>query len=481
MKTNMKRRRGFTLVELIITIVVVGIILLTLTGFLTNGLSYHAYNSREFSVQTDVKYVATHVGQQIKNATVTFIVTADDYSGRAEGLTPGWNYIGQNEAGTQLVEFIYNKNTGKHDKRVLTQGAPGMKYEVIFDKDNETDDKLVAFDVTGWLEQRTSSAGGDHRYSLNSRVSADRSNMVFSRATPTKPGIALAHRSDPIPKGLQINLTMVLDNSGSMAWDMYGNDGRGAGTRRIEILKEETHKLIDDFASIGFVNIVLSPFGSEARHTSRRLYNIVSDRETIDNAIDAMNADRGTNVGDGMRTGFHKMFDSSGRDPLLEQKDYAIILTDGAANGYTIKSEYAPTKGQGKGSGPGHGHGGGGGQYQDPYKGRDYPEDAYPIGPTLPQGAQTGGGYNDEPDPTRAKTYIRLVYNHFGDRLDKVFVIGFSALRNDKIMGNTIGTLTGGGNPASNYYDASSSDELRAIYKSIRDEITRELWYVMGP
>ena len=58
-----------------------------------------------------------------------------------------------------MVEFIYNKNTGKHDKRVLTQGAPGMKYEVIFDKDNETDDKLVAFDVTGWLEQRTSSAG----------------------------------------------------------------------------------------------------------------------------------------------------------------------------------------------------------------------------------------------------------------------------------------------------------------------------------
>lgn len=442
MKTNLKGRKGFTLVELIIAIVVVGIIVLTLTGFLTNGLTYHAYNSREFTVQTDVKYVATHVGQQIKNATVTFIVTADDYSGRAEGLTPGWNYIGQNEAGTQLVEYIYNKNTEKHDKRVLTQGAFGMKYDIVFDKDNETDDKLVEFDVTGWLEQSASSSGSDHRYSLSSRVSADKSNMVFSRATPTKPGIALAYRSDPIPKGLQINITMVLDNSGSMAWDMKGKDTNKENLRRMTILKAETQKLIDDFSAIGFVNIVMSPFGSTARQTSPRLYNIISDRARIDKAIQDMYWEGGTNVGDGMRVGFYKMFEASGRDPLLEQKDYAIILTDGAANAYIV---------------------------------------SYPTG----TGTYTNwaGGYNTpQYYIDNALYYITRIYDLFSDRLDKVFVIGFSAVSAEKALGSDIGRRTGGrGSPASNYYDASSSEELRAIYKSIRDEITRELWYVMGP
>ncbi len=183
MNKKLKRRFGFTIVELIIAIVVVGIIVLTLTGFLTNGLTYHSYNSREFTVQTDVKFVSTHVAQQIRNATVTFIVTADDYSGQAAGLTAGWNYIGRNEDGTQLVEYSYNKSTGKHDRRVLTQGAYGMKYDIVFDKDNDTDDKLVDFDVTGWLDQAVAASKNDHRYGLESTVSADKSNMVY----PQKP------------------------------------------------------------------------------------------------------------------------------------------------------------------------------------------------------------------------------------------------------------------------------------------------------
>lgn len=444
MNKKLKRRFGFTIVELIIAIVVVGIIVLTLTGFLTNGLTYHSYNSREFTVQTDVKFVSTHVAQQIRNATVTFIVTADDYSGKAEDLTAGWNYIGQNENGTQLVEFIYNKSTGKHERRVLTQGAYGMKYDIVFDKDNDTDDKLVDFDVTGWLDESIAAGKSDHRYGLESTVSADKSNMVYSRATPVKPGIALAYRSDAIPKGLQINITMVLDNSGSMAWDMDGNTTNRENLRRITILRTETAKLIDDFSAIGFVNIVLSPFGSIARSTSPRLYNIVSDRTAINNAVNAMYSEGGTNVGDGMRAGLHKMFSSGGRDPLLEQRDYAIILTDGAANAYIYN---------------------------------------YPTGPGTPSTDWRGGYDTPQSNINNALTYITRVYNVFKNDLDKVFVIGFSAVVAEKRLGNDIGRLTGGtGSPnASNYYDASSSEELRAIYETIRGEITRELWYVMGP
>ncbi len=436
------RRGGFTLVELIIAIVVVGIIILTLTGFLSNGLTYHTYNSREFIVQTDVKYVTTHVAQSIKNASVSFIVTADDYGGTAQGLTQGWNYIGPNAEGTQLLEFTYNAQTKKHHVRILTQGAPGMKYEMTFDKDNEVDDKLIEFNVRGWLDQTLASTSIDHSYALHSRVSADQANMVYSRATPTKPGVALAYRSDPIPKGMQINLTLILDNSGSMAWDMSGRENKPTSQRRITILKAETKKLIDDFVSIGFVNIVFSPFGSTARQTTD-LLNVVSDRRAIDRVIDDMYAEGGTNVGDGMRVGFHKVFSSSKRDPLLEQHDYVIILTDGAANAYF----------------------------------NNYPTD---------DGRYTNwqGGY-DEPRYyiDRALTYIRIVYDYFNDRLDKVYVIGFSAVSKEKELGSDIGRLCGGwGYPvANNYYDASSSEDLRAIYEEIRGEITRELWYVMGP
>ena len=440
---TLNRQKGFTLVELIIAIVMVGIIVLTLTGFLSNGLTYHTYNSREFTVQTDVKFVATHVAQQIKNATVTFIVTADDYSGKVTDLTAGWNYIGQNESGTQLVEYTYNQSSGKHEKRVLTQGAFGMKYDIVFDKDNDTDDKLIDFDVTGWLDQSVTASKNDHRYALQSTVSADKSNMVFSRATPAKPGIALAYRSDPIPKGLQINITMVLDNSGSMVWDMKGSTTNKENLRRITILKTETKRLVNDFAAIGFVNIVLSPFGSIARDTSPQLYDIISDRQKIDHAIDNMKAEGGTNVGDGMRAGFHKMFSSGGRDPLLEQRDYAIILTDGAANAYIFK---------------------------------------YPTGPGTPSVDWRGGYDTPRSNIDNALHYISLVYDRFRNDLDKVFVIGFSANSNERALGSDIGRRTGGtGNPASNYYDATSSAELRAIYDTIRNEITRELWYVMGP
>ncbi len=436
------RRRGFTLVELIIAIVVMGIIVLTLAGFLSNGLTFHAYNSREFTVQTDVKYVTTHVAQIIKNATVSFIVTRDDYGGSAQGLTPGWNYIGQNAEGTQLLEYTYNKQTKSHDIHVLTQGAYGMKYEVVFDKDNTVDDKLIEFDVTGWLDHPVSGNAIDHTYRLSSRVSADKANMVYSRATPIKPGVALAYRSDPIPKGMQVNLTMVLDNSGSMAWDMSGRQNKPEKTRRITILKEETQKLVDDFVSIGFVNIVFSPFGSTARQTSD-LFNVVSDGDAIKQAIGAMYAEGGTNVGDGMRVGFHKVFSSGKRDPLLEQRDYVIILTDGVANAYFY----------------------------------GYPTDS---------GRYTNwqGGY-DTPQSNidRALTYIEKVYDHFSDGLDKVYIIGFSAVSNEKALGSDIGRRTGGGGypVANNYYDASSSDELRSIYEEIRGEITREIWYVMGP
>lgn len=442
MKKKINKQKGFTIVELVIAIVVVAIIVLTLTGFLTNGLTYHSYNSREFTVQTDVKFVSTHVAQQIRNATVTFIVTADDYSGQAAGLTAGWNYIGRNEDGTQLVEYSYNKSTGKHDRRVLTQGAYGMKYDIVFDKDNDTDDKLVDFDVTGWLDQAVAASKNDHRYGLESTVSADKSNMVYSRATPSKPGIALAYRSDAIPKGMQINIVMVLDNSGSMAWDINGNTTNKESLRRITLLKTETAKLIEDFSSIGFVNIALSPFGTTARDASN-LLNIVNDRAKINKAVSDMYANGGTNVGDGMRVGFHKMFRTGTRDPLLEQRDYAIILTDGACNAY--------------------------------YTG-------YPTGETIPKGSSAVGGSNTTSNINGALAYISAVYDAFKTRIDKAYIIGFSAVKSEKEQGSNIGRRTGGsGSPANNYYDASTSEELRAIYEEIRGEITRELWYVMGP
>jgi prepilin-type N-terminal cleavage/methylation domain-containing protein len=317
----MKVKKGFTLVELLIALALVSLIIVTGTNPLLIGIKAHAITIDEFNVQSNTRYVSAKINTIIRDASGVFVLHRED----DENLTEEWNYIMLNEDSTKLLEYVWDDVSKTHIPRELVVGINDVTFDLEFIKNNPPDkDKLLEFN----LNVKT---GGIVR-EIKSELESKNALQVIDRSYMNK-GNTLAYRYDARldeASNAQAVIAMVLDTSGSMAYNMNGNSTTNNSNKRITKMKAEAVRLVESLAKNNNIYISIVPFSSTANNPKEML-KANSNLSTIRNQINGLSADGGTNTGDGIRRGFYKIkyFNEEDENKNKTNKNFMIVLVDG--------------------------------------------------------------------------------------------------------------------------------------------------------
>jgi hypothetical protein len=130
------------------------------------------------------------------------------------------------------------------------------------------------------------------------------------------------------------NLVIVLDSSGSMAWDINGNYSRHSGfdpnAVRINIAKEAIAQMIDKYDQLGNVNVQIVDFSSSA--TASQWF--IDDVKATVEYVDAVQAGGGTQY----TTALDEVMD--GYNPPAADKTVVYFISDGdPSKGYGVSGQ----------------------------------------------------------------------------------------------------------------------------------------------
>ena len=229
------RKKGVTLIELIIAISLLGLISTTVFSLLLFGTRVVNESNDEVDVQHSTRMVLYETSDIIRYASAVFTIPKSSF--RPDNLDTGWNYIGINEIvikpaqdgnpadiGHEIVNYVYNKSTNSHDANVLLRGQPDINYTFVFDKNNPHNvDSLLQFTIEGFPEGSVDEYGLPRStLSVTTEVEAKNSLQVIDLATAGDPAYAIAYRNDERQKSVVGHISMVLDTSSSITYVMPG-------------------------------------------------------------------------------------------------------------------------------------------------------------------------------------------------------------------------------------------------------------------
>lgn len=387
--------KGFTLAEMILA-VSLGLIILTL-GIQLISLSSRGsvFATKEKELQDANRIFLERTNNSIKYATAVFTVPTKTFNATDNSkLSKDWNYIGikkdvvipgrltssgkEHKAQTALVNLKYvgsgavapSVSLGEDQTLITAIKSGGEKlyyvqtiiafseevngtefiYDVVFSKTDSSkflsskEGKGLDYKLNVKAMNGTGTAKTEVDYgTVLSKITALNSLQVVDKGTPENPAVALAYRTDNIVKnkgGVYGVVSMVVDTSGSMAWDIDGNDGVPVPLRRITILKKNAKELLNQFSVTKNTDVMIIPFASTVKQTSGKypkFYSASTDKSILEKEIDGLNAKGGTNTGDGLRYAFYKMGEHN-QTITKGYKDYLIILVDGESSHSMVKN-----------------------------------------------------------------------------------------------------------------------------------------------
>lgn len=484
----MTKEKGFTIIELMIAMAIALIILPLGYMIIFSGSKAHLDGIDEYQLQSDMRVAAEHMNSVIRYSTVVFGVTEDDFNpNHGVPLTSGWSYIGSCPD-DGIVHYQYDSSTDSHNKTILIENKDDIIFNAEFiDKNPDIDDKLVKFILTGDLTDSSKTV------SIDTELQALNSLQVVDRGHEFNRSVALAYRSDPRPVAEKSHaaIAMVLDVSGSMSWNMDGNTPSWNEDSRIDILKEVAKDFVDE---LEHSSVSLVPF-------SRNANNPMSFKEVEDETgkaqlisdINSLNADGGTNTGDGLRRGYYQLeyFNDNKEAYGVADKNilnYMIILVDGVT---TMASAVINVNDAGS-------------YYLGDFV--EFVDGDSDIGSSLwYRSTNTGShrfsgnlasgtyyaynlpriiGHGNELDPYGEDYVDEMGLKIRNSSLDiKAFVIGFSNRNWELESVDDIADATGATSSVEgvNYYIATDQTQLEDIFEDIGGQILADLWHVSGP
>ena len=457
--------KGVTLVELVIILALLTFGIGIAVNMILFSRNAQVKTLEEFDFQSEMRQSSQVVNDEIRNSTVVFAVPQNTFDNKKAM----WNYLGLEDSKT-LVQYTWNEADKKHYPKILYKSDKDISLNLMFKKKN-LDSKLIEFTLQGYVDGKS-----DPKMTIKSELEAFNSLVVEDGGTPSYPATALAYRTDDTPgpttkagKKVVAAVTLVLDKSGSMDDDMNGvKTGHWEywpskwlplkswwveerpTEKRIYILKEKANKLVNQFENNVYVSII--PYSSSANgtHTFR---NAKDEITSLQSDISKLQANGGTNIGDGMRKGFYalkkisqnpKQIDSS-LPSNTEVIPYLIVLTDGEPTYYSGIS----TSDNGS------------------YRIADGDVDnSYIHGP--------GDKYNDN-----TTGYVKKIADDLikGGGLNiRTYAIGFTAVSTEITQAKNIAIHTNG-----KYYEANSDVQLEEIFDEIGGTILKEMWHIYGP
>lgn len=443
-------KNGFTLVEVVLVIAIIGIAISLGATMLTYSISSHKIVDEEFQIQTNIRLTSQIIGNYIKESSAIFML--NDAYFDSSNLKNEWDYFALSDDKTQIVQYKWDSSSNTHVTKVLAESYPGLVYSLSFDKSDEES-------LLGGFSIRAVSDSGAVKASINNELNALNSVVVDNSGNASNPAVVLAYRTEdiPDPSKPRISVTLVLDKSGSMAWNLAGNtitNGFDNPNSRFAIMKLRTVDLLNELENIGNVHVSVVPFDDNANKEGNyhNLYRISDNKTTLVNLVNGISKDGGgTNIGDGMRRAYHihDSFKASNTGNLLH---YNIMLMDGNPTFWSVS----------------------GGSY------------LYANG-NIGSGNIGGTGQEDTNNINNSMNYVRAVGENLyksGSVEIKTFVIGFSANPNNITrLNNIAGYVTSSTNTdiVGHYYEAASSEALQDVYRDISKMIEMDAWHIFGP
>lgn len=494
---TMKVRKGLTIVEILLALALISIIIVAGTNFLLIGVKSHAITIDEFNVQSKTRLVSSKINSVIRDASGVFVLYRED----AENLTEEWNYIMLSEDHTKLLEYAWDDSSNTHVTRDLVTGINDVSFDLEFIKRNPSDvDKLLEFNLIV-------KTGGKERI-INTELESINALQVIDRSYLNE-GNTLSFRYDSRldeASNAQAVVSMVLDTSGSMDYNMYGNSTWNSSNKRITKMKAEAIRLVDELAKNTNIYISTIPFSSTANNPKEML-QASSNLSTIKTSINGFSANGGTNTGDGIRRGYYQIKEFNEREINKNKtnKNFMIVLVDGvttfASTHEIIRDEIYYSSSQGSyviynGNRYDYNRVE---SYWDWFTLRDryyyrFEEIEYVEGNNNIQNSQmmannsrseigkyAGDGSSLDPWGTEYVDIIGnmvKVYKEGTNEAIQVYVIGFSAKTADHASLEDIAMATRGDDV---YYEAGDSAALEEIFKAIQRDITDALWHIGGP
>jgi prepilin-type N-terminal cleavage/methylation domain-containing protein len=460
----MRSRKGFTLIELIISMALVLVIITSAFSIFSFGNTVQKMSVNEYDLQESIRSITEETNRIARFSTAVFTVPRSSF--RENNLTAGWSYVGILNGAIVLYEYGLKDGVIGHHLTVLAPARSDITYKITFTKvADDFQEKIVGFNIQGFITGRPIEYDLDGNpiahINILSQTEALNSMQVVQKGTALDPAVALAFRGDirndpEIQTILPVaQVVMVLDTSGSMNWKMSGSETHDDALRRISYLKTAAKQLIDNFSSSEYpVSISLVPFSTTANNP-KPYRSAQTQTAQIKSDIDSLNAIGGTNTGDAIRRAYFQIL--AGRsNPAYTDKvvsDYIIILVDGVTT-FATRSGYRST---------------------DPYQ-----IDNLNVVPPYddPDYYRThifGNGSTLDP---QGEAYVDLIGSMvINDGHIKVFVIGFSSRSSDLESVDDIVAATGAGPK----YLAGDVDELSLAFGEIKKEILNDLWYIDGP
>lgn len=445
-----KNRKGITLVELLIVLAIIGTLIPLGTNMLIFSTRSHKTVEEEFEIQSGIRLTSQIIGNFIRESSAIFMLN-DSYFD-SSNLKNEWDYFALSDDKTQIIQYQWDSTTNTHVENIMAAAYPGVVYSLSFDK--SVDDSLL-----GGFSLRAVGASGSVKADIYNELNALNTVVVDNSGNAANPAVALAYRTEdiPDPSKPRISVTLVLDKSGSMAWNMDGDtisNGFNNSNSRFAIMKERTVDLLDELESIGNVHVSVVPFDTDANifggyHT---LYRISDYKTTLVDLVNGIPKDGGgTNIGDAMRRAYyiHQGFKTSNTGNLLH---YNIMLMDGNPTYWTEKS---------------------GGYF-------------YGTGDITNSNVE-GTGQETTANVNSSMNYVSAAGNtlyKLGSVEIKTFVIGFSANpANISRLNNIAGYVTSDTNTniVGQYYEAASGDALKDVYRDISKKIEMDAWHIFGP
>lgn len=474
-------RKGFTLTEMIIAIILTSMVGLLIGLIFNTMFSGRSLIEREASIQSEMRTSMQYVDRTIGKATSVFILDDSKYKGSKEGLTKEWNYIGLSADGKKVLNYIWNKSKQDWD---ITELGTNSIYDMRLDLEFETkgayeDNRLINYTLTG--QHR----GSNNKFPLKTAISALNSKQVFSKVAKNKKGIALAYRNDPIEGQMNVAISFVFDKSGSMSWDLNGNDiPQGSNTAsRMKILKEKATAMVKDLQPVGNVSVNLVAFSILGSYVQQDFSELDKGTEGIINSINDNNkfSPGGvTNPGDGLRYGMISLQ----KNPA--QLKYVVLLTDGVPNAFTVNTNDTSSRNRNQQDYYGN-------YYYDYRYGR-WTRDVlgslvtFNNGPydvttnlTTDQNRASYDSYSNEPLRKKSIEYAGKVSQTFGAGIKRVNVIGFSGVPSEIAYGEDLTRSIGSGGMEAKYVPVANEAALQQTFSDIKKQIQQDLWFVSGP
>lgn len=473
----MRNKKGFTLVELIIVIAILGIILSVSFNMMLFGVNAHKKTLSEYELQSSIRIASERTNDIVKYSSSLFTIPEGSF--RKDNLDKEWDYFGLSEDRKQIIHYKANPSKVSsidpkfHDELVVVDNQDGIEYDFIFKKNDAlTSSNLLEFTI----EARTSD---NKKVEIITELNAINSGFVKDYGTSINLANAIAFRSDrlvsQVPAKNKVGvITMVLDVSGSMG-DKLGGSTSDKNKSKISLLKDSAKNIVDGFASEKDLNLQLSivPFSTSANYPyptsayyskeNHPFYDLSIQPQvnTVKSVLGNFNADGGTNTGDGLRRAYYNTVTKKNSLVLnnKDPKNYLIVLVDGVSTFSSVK--------------------GGGYFTQDGYLSdltwRNWGSFSY-------EGVMGEGNELDY----YATQYVNLMGKKSVDNklYDAVYVIGFSSKVNELESVNDIAEALGITNPESSknvFKFTDTTFTLDGVFDSIREDIVQQLWRVEGP